>query len=1024
MKIKKSMLCCLLITLLLVFSGIVSASESVNFYKEAQQKTVIFYADNKNNLTHWQEIVGLTEAGENLQDDPWQLPEWNLDTLNEEAGVLDYLSLILSIDASGEDPANIEGRNLVAELAALQEDNGGFGAETMLTYWAMIALDRTNGNYNTEAAVAYLLGQQNESGGFSWTNKDQTPDTDSTGFALVALANHQDADGVEAAYAEAMDYLHCVQKETGGFGTDANALTENCESTASVILGLLAIEKDVTAVGWQKNNDNMIDALLRFQLSDGSFSHVANASSDLIATRFALMALAQVVESGNGGSGGSGEPGGDPSEEKTVRVRVEGHETNLADEKVTVTGTALDALKKAVGEEEVEDFDGWISRIKGEAGQTGIVEGINTNWLYYVIRDGEIEPGAFDLGSGGYKVKDGDEIVFYIGAADNTTWVGKTYLPQVSVSPANIKEGETVTITIGAKKYNWPDGLSDLTEEEKGVIGNYAVKVGETSYTSENGQVNIAYVTKGTINFTVSNSSDQGYPDVVTYNGSFIVQDKGNSGGGGGSGSSDDITVKVYIVGKGGAKDVLFGPDNVTISKKDTYGWTALGALDAAGLDWAASKDSEDLVVEIEGQKNQGQNGWMFKVNNTVPEVAAGVTKVKAGDKILWWYSMDAMDTHGPDWPSGASAGAGSVSVGTEEKITKSMVTAYIDNLVGLKENKLLNADKKMTAQEAVALKEELEKHNVSLSLDAGTEESFLSDGEVALLISAQALSQGGKIRLNEVGSADRPKQFAVKLVSSIYELASESAKFNQSAIIAIRTPFTDGLEMKQIFPAWYNEESEMWVPVPGIIDMETGLVVFRVDHFTKIAVLQLPEGKSFSDVDESMAWAKDAIEILAGQGYISGTGGGFEPKRSINRGEFVKIMVASAGLEPQVYGNGLFKDVKADDWFAGYVQQAYDMNIITGEGGNFRPKDNITRNEAAAIFYRMQEKAPIADQNLSLNFKDAKGIPTWAVPGIHFVHEQGLMTGYEDNTFRGGNFLTRVEAAVTVYRYLGAEGN
>jgi hypothetical protein len=54
-----------------------------------------------------------------------------------------------------------------------------------------------------------------------------------------------------------------------------------------------------------------------------------------------------------------------------------------------------------------------------------------------------------------------------------------------------------------------------------------------------------------------------------------------------------------------------------------------------------------------------------------------------------------------------------------------------------------------------------------------------------------------------------------------------------------------------------------------------------------------------------------------------------------------------------------------------------------------------------------------------SLPFSDVGKVPAWAANGVKYAFQAGLMQGYQDQTFRGGNALNRAEAAVVIYRYL-----
>lgn len=56
-----------------------------------------------------------------------------------------------------------------------------------------------------------------------------------------------------------------------------------------------------------------------------------------------------------------------------------------------------------------------------------------------------------------------------------------------------------------------------------------------------------------------------------------------------------------------------------------------------------------------------------------------------------------------------------------------------------------------------------------------------------------------------------------------------------------------------------------------------------------------------------------------------------------------------------QEYQPGTFADVKESDWFYDNVKAAYELGLMVGGGGKFRPNDTITLAEAAAIAARVR---------------------------------------------------------------------
>ncbi|OPX87967.1 MAG: hypothetical protein A4E53_02263 [Pelotomaculum sp. PtaB.Bin104] len=107
------------------------------------------------------------------------------------------------------------------------------------------------------------------------------------------------------------------------------------------------------------------------------------------------------------------------------------------------------------------------------------------------------------------------------------------------------------------------------------------------------------------------------------------------------------MPVNVAVVGKSG--ELLYGPGAVKLSKSNSPGATALGSLEATGLPFDFSRRYPDLVEAIAGLRNKGQAGWLYKINDDVPLIAAGKKPVQANDRVIWWYS-DSINDPPPSW--------------------------------------------------------------------------------------------------------------------------------------------------------------------------------------------------------------------------------------------------------------------------------------------------------------------------------------------------------------------------------------
>jgi hypothetical protein len=1006
--VRKSLVAKMLISLLLVWVFALPAFGADNLtLSESLKQTVSYYEKDKSILDSWEEIIGLSNAGVDLSEDCWQLKAWDVDSLNESTDAAEYAKYILSMMAAGKDPRDVNGRNLVQELVHKQRENGGFGAELTTDIWSIAALDKAGADYAVADAVGWILNKQTSDGGFALSGDMADPDI--TGFTLIALASHKDLAGVSEAIEQAKNCLKGLQLESGGFGSP-----ENSASISAVIRGLIACGENVISDEWTKNNNTIIDALMAYRLDDYSFCWKKDSpSTNQLCTRQSLIALADLVHKGYGDYiikdlGTSGEE--EPSGEIEVTVRVEGfEETGTILEKTSLKvaqgSKVFDALKKALDgagiSNSIDPAADWLN-INDIALDTE--KDLSSYYWIYTVND-DLNTGANS------KLNSGDNITVYLSyySQDLATVYGK-----LALSTEEAQKGETVTVTVYKSDGGWPAAYVPAA----GVTVHFG---SETYTTDEKGQVAIPLGVAG-IYEVYAEKYHEGIPVIVkTEKKKIIVTESG-------SGSGKSCLVDIAIIGKKGK--LLYGPAQVVVSKNGQYGLTVGGALDATPVNWHRLWDENYgtwYVDEIAGEHDEFPNGWCYTINGVLGG-AAFEEPVNNKDKIIWYYST-SIDSAAPTWDEvlRLQGGSSGVSKVLDEKVTeaslKDTLNSYKDKLKNIQEEQIIiNSDKSMSPKTAEEMKKELEDNRVSVSKEMSSTEGILGDEkqEIAMLIPENALNGKQKITINELAENQRPKHFAVQLASAVYEFGPQGTRFNTPVTLSIKVPVAEGMDVTKLLPAWFNEETKEWITLPAVLDLERGLVVFQIDHFTKFAVVQIPEKKKFTDVGEQLAWAKDAIEILGGKGIIKGTGSGFEPQRPITRAEFVKMIITALDMKTEGYKADLFSDVKSGDWFAGYVECACKNEIIKGDAqGKFRPNDNISRNEIAVILSRLQKTADLSTQNTALTFKDASQIPEWALKGVQDACGRGLIKGYQDETFRGANSLNRAEAAVIIYRYL-----
>lgn len=121
-------------------------------------------------------------------------------------------------------------------------------------------------------------------------------------------------------------------------------------------------------------------------------------------------------------------------------------------------------------------------------------------------------------------------------------------------------------------------------------------------------------------------------------------------------------------------------------------------------------------------------------------------------------------------------------------------------------------------------------------------------------------------------------------------------------------------------------------------------------------------------------------------------------------------------GFEPVEYKN-TFKDVKTDDWFAHKV-------ISGMGAGVFAPNEQITREQTSVILANVLNYMNADALSNGQEFVDQGRISVWAKEKVKFLSKMKMVTGYSDGTFRPQNNLTRAEAAALIYRLIDIVNN
>ena len=243
-------------------------------------------------------VLAIAAGGQDASG--WVSDEGNspLDYLHGQvtAGAVDAPGLraktALALLATGQDPADFAGQDLIAELNAGYDDaTGSYGGSVFDQALVMLTL-ASAGEPVPPEAVQFLLDKQGEDGAWAlFGGPDDVGDTNTTAVAVQALL----VTGHGADLDAALDYLHGVQNDDGGFpyqnpsdyGTDTDA-----NSTAVVLQALLAAGESMG--DWTPAGESPLNALnaLYDPGSGGFLWQAAVPGPNVLATAQAIPALA------------------------------------------------------------------------------------------------------------------------------------------------------------------------------------------------------------------------------------------------------------------------------------------------------------------------------------------------------------------------------------------------------------------------------------------------------------------------------------------------------------------------------------------------------------------------------------------------------------------------------------------------------------------------------------------------------------------------------------------------------------
>ncbi|MDQ2806120.1 MAG: S-layer homology domain-containing protein, partial [Chloroflexota bacterium] len=226
----------------------------------------------------------------------------------------------------------------------------------------------------------------------------------------------------------------------------------------------------------------------------------------------------------------------------------------------------------------------------------------------------------------------------------------------------------------------------------------------------------------------------------------------------------------------------------------------------------------------------------------------------------------------------------------------------------------------------------------------------------------------------------------------------------------------------------WDLQPGHTWQPLPPMLRprQKLGGAAIGFNFFavggegntgvptTDVQEYLAPCDLQFSDV-QSSDYFYTSVQYLACRGVIGGySDGTFRPYNQTTRAQLAKIVVGGEGWMLVTPATAHFSDVPAGSTFYSFVETALAHGIISGyNDGTFRPSNPVTRGQLSKII--------VGAQGWAVNLTGAPHFSDVATanifyPAIETAFNHGIISGYNDGTFRPGNPATRGQIAKIVY--------
>ena len=461
-------------------------------------------------------------------------------------------------------------------------------------------------------------------------------------------------------------------------------------------------------------------------------------------------------------------------------------------------------------------------------------------------------------------------------------------------------------------------------------------------------------------------------------------------------------------------------------------------------------------VTLAEFSKGSG-SGWLYKVNDTLPNVSILAHLLQDNDRIVVYFTEDW--TKDPDAGAFKSGGGSGDPETAESKPTTDVgvigTPALVDNngkaTATVTENEMQTAvanawqafeqakasgDTGVTPVVVIEVQTPEEREfpvtAVEVSIPAAVF-AYLAEVEtVGLIIKSETATitfsnaallglfttgDGAALKISvsianpeSVLNAAQMESAGDKFVISLEALLGDTPASGFAGTVTVSAPYP----LPENIPAGdYDLLTVYYLDVGGVCtelkgaayNPETGLITFTTTHFSVFFVSEWLN--PFSDVGHG-DWCYRSVRYTYTNGLMNGTDATvFAPETKLSRAMLVCILARQAGCD----ANG------GVTWYSGAVDWGKAAGITDG----LNPDGEITREQFVTMLYRFAQYKGlnVSANSYSAAYVDAARTSDWATEAMSWAIANGLISGRTESTLVPDGSVSRAEAAAIIQIFM-----